>query len=402
MVQRYDYLSIVSKVVIAIVKIFYIGTSISWGAMPWGRIHRTYINPRALGMGDAFTAISRDYSAVLYNPAALARRVDTEVNLSIDISASDAFYSFYKDLESASKLPSSQQFSSYYNVLTKNYGRSFLARLGLFHGAIAAPGWGLMVIPADVTYEMTVVNQAFPSIMSRFYGDTTVAFGIGRRIHMEDVEGKLDWGVTGKFVNRAYMNMDFTILDLVLNSNLFSSSFLTEGYTLDFELGFLYTPFLSDEGFGALLQLARPTFSLVVRNLLGGEFHNRWGLWTSTNNSGGQKPEPLYRVLDIGTVWEYPEFWIFGGRGALDIRNIGHPQFSFKKGLHLGFEFDWTVSSWWRGQYRVGINQGYLTYGMSALFTIFRLDLVSFGEEVGSENHPLENRTIMARFNMEF
>jgi hypothetical protein len=67
----------------------------------------------------------------------------------------------------------------------------------------------------------------------------------------------------------------------------------------------------------------------------------------------------------------------------------------------LGFEFDWTMTSWWKGSYRIGVNQGYPTLGASALFLLFNLDAVTYGEEVGTFNQPKENRVYMLKFNMD-
>jgi len=60
------------------------------------------------------------------------------------------------------------------------------------------------------------------------------------------------------------------------------------------------------------------------------------------------------------------------------------------------------VTSWWKGQYRVGYSQGYMTAGLSALFTIFNLDLVTYAEELGTKNTPLENRYYMLKASMNF
>ncbi|MCX7675308.1 MAG: hypothetical protein N2Z70_05700, partial [Bdellovibrionaceae bacterium] len=208
-----------------------------------------------------------------------------------------------------------------------------------------------------------------------------------------------DRGVTIKGVHRAYMNLDFNALDLALNSNVLDKQNLSAGYTLDLDYGILYSPFLSDDGWQGWLQLARPTFSFVARNILGGEFKQASSLG---GNNSNQRPEPLYRTFDFGSRWEYPEFSIFRGRGALDLRHIGHPQWTLRKGLHLGFEFDWDIASWWRGQYRVGLGQGYLSAGASALFAVFRLDLVTYGEELGVEPYTKENRVYMVRMNLDF
>ena len=86
----------------------------------------------------------------------------------------------------------------------------------------------------------------------------------------------------------------------------------------------------------------------------------------------------------------------------MDVRDIGHPLFSLKKGLHVGFEFDWTVASWWKGHYNVGLSQGFWTAGLGAEFAWFNLNVVSYAEDVGPYNFPKESRIYMARFNLDF
>ncbi len=111
--------------------------------------------------------------------------------------------------------------------------------------------------------------------------------------------------------------------------------------------------------------------------------------------------ERLYRRIDIGSRWEYPSIGVFQPRGLLDIRDIGHPNWNLYKGLHLGVEVDWKMYNWWKGAYRLGVNQGYLTLGLSAKLGWFNLDLATWGEEVGTYNTRTENRRFMAKFNLE-
>lgn len=86
----------------------------------------------------------------------------------------------------------------------------------------------------------------------------------------------------------------------------------------------------------------------------------------------------------------------------MDFRDLGHPNANFRKSLHLGFEFDWTVKNWWKGAYRVGLNQGFFTAGLSAKFACFNLDLVTYGEDVGTYSTPLENRMYSTRLNLNW
>lgn len=349
-------------------------------------------------MGDAFVAIADDYNALFYNPAGLARREYGQVDLSLDFSMAASFTKFYKDVADAGKVTGteSQKIASYTSLLQSYYGKQFSLRAGLFEGTWVRPGWGVAVIPMDMTIDLVVHNTVGPSIDVRSYFDTTVAYGYGADI--KGVEGRLSWGATGKFINRGFASKQVLPLDLAADSNVIKKEDLQEGYTIDADLGLLYTPFLPSDGLLSYFRLARPTFGAVLRNVADLGFGRSLKL---LNKEATAAPERMYRVLDVGTKFEYPNLWIFSGRGALDIRDIGHPNFSLKKGFHLGFEFDWRVASWWKGAYRIGVSQSYPTLGFSALFTYFNLDLVTYGEDVGTYDSPRENRMYMAKLNID-
>lgn len=362
-------------------------------------IHHHYQSPRALGMGDAFVAVANDYSSIFYNPAGLARLEDGQINLSMDFSGSSSIGKFVTDVSNLGKATYANddaKYTAFGNFLQDKYGSHYSGRFGLFEGIWVRPHWGIAVLPVDFSVDMEIHNQGVPAIDYRAYLDTTIAYGYGTDI--KGVPGRLSWGTTVKFINRGFSAKQFTALDLVADTNLFSKDDLREGFTIDADLGVLYTPDLPAEGIMSALRLAKPTFGAVVRNAADYGFGSSLKLLNKTKT---QAPEKLYRVIDIGTKWEYPSFWLFGGRGVLDIRDILHPYFNTRRALHAGLEFDWSLTSWWKGQYRVGINQGYWTGGLSALFTVFRLDLVSYGEDVGYFGSAKENRIYMAKLNID-
>ena len=377
------------------------------GASAWAQesgvsntIHHQYESPRALGMGDAFIAVANDYNALFYNPAGLARREDGELNLFLDLAASASFLTAQKDFQDAAATTGTdtQKLTAAVAAIEKYYGKTFSLRTSPINGVLVRPGWGVGFIPADLSLELTMHQNVGPAINLSVYLDSTLAIGYGSDFRGMSA-GRMSWGVTGKLVNRGYFSKTVTALELATNPNLVSAQDLREGYTIDGDVGFLYTPHLPSDGIFSVLRLARPTFGAVVRNVGETGFKNSFKL---INKLQTDAPEKLYRVLDIGTKWEYPSAWIFGGRGVLDIRDINHPYWNWHKGTHLGFEFDWAVSSWWKGNYRVGLSQGYLTAGVSALFTIFNLDLVTFSEDVGTFSQSVENRMYMARLNLNF
>lgn len=360
-------------------------------------IHHLYQSPRPLGMGDAFIAVVNDYNAIFYNPAGLARREDGEINLSLDLSASASFQKFANDVSNAGSgaANDTEKIQAYSNLLQNYYGKQFSLRTGLMEGIWVRPHWGIALLPADFTLDLQVHNVGSPALDVRSYADTTFAYGYGNDI--KGVEGRLSWGVTGKFVNRAFASKQVLPVDLALDSNYLKKEDLQEGYTVDADIGILYTPFLPSEGLLSYMRLAKPTFGAVLRNAGNVGFGRSL---KAINKLSTAAPEPLYRVLDVGAKFEYPNFSIFSGRGTLDVRDIGHPNFSWRKGFHLGFEFDWAVASWWRGAYRIGVNQGYPTLGVSALFTLFNLDLLTYGEDIGTYSAPKENRMYMLKLNI--
>ncbi|HRO66947.1 MAG TPA: hypothetical protein PL182_05235, partial [Pseudobdellovibrionaceae bacterium] len=345
-------------------------------------------------------AVANDYNALFYNPAGLARRDDGEMNLFIDLGASGTFPGVNKDIQTAQKTEGSDsdKQQAMLDAIEKNYGKTLGLRVTPMGAMIVRPNWGFAVLPADLTLEGTLHRSVGPSIDTTVYMDSTFAFGYG-----DDFRGlrsgRLSWGVTGKFINRAYFSKAVSFVELASDSNLVKSSDFREGFGVDADLGFLYTPVLPSEGFLSLFRLAKPSFGLVVRNLAETKFSNSLKL---VNKEKTEAPEQMYRVIDIGTRWEYPSFWLFGGRGVMDFRDIMHPAVNLRKSLHLGFEFDWTVASWWKGAYRVGLNQGYMTGGVSAMFTFFNLDVVTYGENVGTYSKPEENRMYSARLNINW
>ncbi len=363
-------------------------------------IHHSYRSPRAMGMGDAYVAVANDYSALFYNPAGLARREDGQVNLSINLAGSPSGVDFYSDVDKAQngQGTDSEKAQRLLEIIEKNYGKTYSLRLAPVEAVWVRPKWGVGFIPADISIEMTMHQQIGPAINSTVYADSTLALGYGDDIKSV-AHGRLSWGITGKMVNRGWASKSIAAVELAADSKIFEKEDLREGYTIDADLGLLWTPELPSEGLLWWLRATRPTFGLVVRNMAETGFGQSLKL---LNKDSNQAPEKLYRVVDVGTRWEYPSAWILGGRGVLDIRDINHPNWSWRKGTHLGFEFDWTVASWWKGHYRVGLSQGFWTAGLSAELAVFNLDFVSYADDVGTFNTAKESRIYAVKLNMDF
>ena len=68
----------------------------------------------------------------------------------------------------------------------------------------------------------------------------------------------------------------------------------------------------------------------------------------------------------------------------------------------MGAELDWFVANWWKGAYRLGINQGYFTGGISMKFIWFQLDVATWADEIGTKDSPKENRRFMVEMSLDF
>lgn len=365
------------------------------------RIHHQYQSVRAMGMGDAFVAVANDYSALFYNPAGLARREDSEINLSLEGGLTPKFIEFGKDLSNASQTPGtdSAKQEAIMSAIQKVYGETYGFRFTPMAGIWARPKWALGVIPLDLSMEVIPHQQVGPSLDTTVYADTTVAMAWAQDVHWLS-NARTSIGVTGKFVNRGFFSKGINAIEIAADSNLIKSTDLKEGYTVDADVGMIVTPEIPGEGwFWQAMKLARPSFGAVVRNIGEVGFGQSLKLF---NKEKSDKPERLYRVIDLGSKFELPQLGIFSGRAVADMRDIMHPRFSPRKGLHLGAEFDWRMTSWWKGQWRVGVNQGYFTAGFSALLGVFNLDLATYGEDVGTYTTPKQNRVYQMKMSLNF
>ncbi len=362
------------------------------------RIHQPYLSPRIMGMGGAFIAVADDYNALYHNPAGLARLEHWQMNFSTEVALTTDFFKLVSDIDKASIEGSeSDEIENISKILKNVYGSHYMLRSSPLAGTWVWPRWGIGFIPMDLTIDLSAHQQAFPAINAVAYADSTLAFGYGKDFPWFR-NARYSMGVTGKIINRAFMSKSLSALDFKENTSFFRSEDAKEGLTADFDIGMLYTPDLPHTGILSWFRHARPTFGAVVRNVLDYGYSSKLNLFKDS----GDNPERLYRTLDLGSRWEYPSFWVFQPRGVLDIKNIGHPHSTrFLKMVHLGWELGWKMYSWWKGSYQIGLNQGYLTAGLSARFAFFNLDLVTYGEDVGTKNKAKENRIWMIKLNIE-
>lgn len=355
-------------------------------------IHQDYVSTRALGMGNAFTAVCDDYSTMFYNPAGLGKLQSGTINMFINAGASSSFLPLYNDIKGISGSSNAQKTTSAMAVIDKHYGENYFSRFGL-GGIWARPRWAVAVIPLDLELNMSIHQAIGPTLNVEANQVTTIAYAYGRPVKWSQRDDWY-WGVLAKAKYRGYFNKNLSATELATSSELFRASEAKEGLGLDADLSLLYEPKV-ESGF---FHTVAPSFSFVVRNVLDLGYKQNLHLI----NKESTEPPKSGRTFDFGSKWQLPKWSIFTVRGMLDIRDVGHRYWSPVKGVHVGAEFDWNIASWWRGGWRIGLNQGYWTAGFTGKFLAFMLDLASWGEEVGTKDSKQENRRYMLNASIDF
>jgi hypothetical protein len=358
-------------------------------------IHHQYESARAEGMGNAFTAVADDYSAMFYNPAALANFEEGEMNFGLGVMADKDVYGFYTGLKNASGTTDANgsNAQALSDFLTSKYGKHFSARAPTLSWIWTRPRWSIAVIPADLSLELGIHQAITPAAAVIATQDTTIAYGRGWNIPVSS--GKLAIGGMLKTIYRAYFNRFISSADLALNSNVIKASDAAEGFTADGDIGVLYSFHVPKSGF---FHMIRPSVGATVHNIANYGFTSNFHVI----DKNSLQPPSDQRRFDVGTKFELPDWWIFKTRFAMDERDIGHDNWTFVKGSHAGLEFLWKLYGWWQGGWRVGISQGYLSAGFSAKLGIFALDLVTYGEEIGPSGSSQSNRRYAMRAALDF
>lgn len=358
--------------------------------------HHT-LSVRALGMGGAISAAADDFNALAFNPAALANLKEFQIHGTIGAGLDDDVKTLFDDISSAGDgaANETEETEAIVDAIEKQFGKRPYLRVTPLYGAWVWKNWGFSFTPADITVDLGVNQQVGPSIDTTTTVDTSFLMGYAREVKSR--KAKISWGVTGKLIHRIFYQDTLTAAQLAEDDEFFRSEDADEGLTFDLDVGILFTPKPPGSGFFSFLKYVRPTFSLVGRNLIDYGFTTNFNL--VDENSG--EPPKLQRRFDFGSKWELPKLWVFHPRFVFDIRDMGHDNWTFKKGYHAGFELEWIVGNWLRGAYRVGLNQGYLTAGVTAKLAWFELGVATWGEEIGTGDNTDESRRFLVNLSMD-
>ena len=362
-------------------------------------IQQSYVSTRALAMGNAFGPVVDDYSAIFYNPAALAKRKDGDLHLPLRAGMSDGLQDFLTDVDDATSIgDEDEEVDAINELIQKNFGEQLHLRASLPSGFLVRPNWGLAVLPGEVSADIAFHRGVGPTVNVNVYADTQVAFAYAGEGKLGSRDNKFYWGSTVFALHRVFASQALNATTLADDAEVFDESIAAEGLTVDAHVGFLFEPAIPNKRFFKFLEYAKPTFSFVVRNIADYGFPINLGVV----NDEEKEPPKLQRRIDTGAKFDLPKLWVFEPKFAFEVRDILHENWSFVKGTHVGAELYWQMFDWWMGYWSVGLNQGYYTAGIGAKFSLFQIDVATWGEEAGSDDDPIESRRYMVELSLDF
>lgn len=322
---------------------------------------------RALGMGDAYTALADDASALSYNPAGLARVRGLNWKVfSIHAGASGLeAYNKIKDLNN------SGSGSGLSDTIDKLYGDHVWSGIGgesVFYMPMLAVG-----VYNRTDALIKVDNPVYPALYTEVINDYGYTAGIGVPL--------------GPFM-QAGMNLRYikrTGARLPLGASLLAD--LDMDKLKDRVTGW-GTGYAADTGVNIVLPAPffTATLSAVWKNMGKTNFKsdNLTQVLPSDDNN-----------ITLGAALKF-DTPLLSIAPAVDFQNLNRTDIQLARKLNLGIEIGLPLVD-----IRGGFREGYYTAGAGVNLGLFRVDVATYGVELGAYPGQIEDRRYVAEFTME-
>lgn len=332
---------------------------------------RFYRGVRPLGMGDAFTAVADDENALFYNPAGLSK-IDSitfgVVNPLVEASAKSIDLAYDAD---------DTDFDDTAEVV--ELMRDYIGEHQHFRGALLPhvgfniAGYGVMVgVLAQATLDAEIRNPTWPEADVDYIYDRGLVAGVGGRIPFLD----LRLGGTLKYISRSSLSEMYTATDIADDD--FEDDFeddLNDGSAVALDLGLIYKiPWI---------EWAETDVGFTVQHLPEMRFGDAVDQETQAN-------------LGIAAKKGFGGFNVVTAMDYIDLAHTIGEDRDFAKHLHMGVELELPLIL----SLRLGLNQGYLSYGISADLWALKIDFSGYTEEAGAHAGQRDDRRYVGQITL--
>lgn len=323
---------------------------------------------RPLGMGGAFTAIADDFNAVYFNPAGLASIQGFTLGLldpTVGVSENTVdLYNDFEDIDSDDVTEVAELMREYVGE-NNHVDAAFDLHLGF---KVKDAGVMITAIGQSAS-NIRIRNPVNPEAQITSINDYGGVLSMG--VSVPGIKG-LKLGASLKAVCRRSLN-EFYSATVIADDDLgdLIDDDIEEGSGVSADLGAIYS--------FSLLKITDVSLGVTGMNLPEMDFGDAMDAKTQINTGVALRQKivgfTLTEAIDIYDVTD----------------NICEDS-SFEKKVHLGAElkFPWLISL------RAGLNQGYYTAGATVDFKIIKIDVASYGEEIGVIAGQKEDRRYSA------
>lgn len=321
---------------------------------------------RALGMGEAYTALVNNGDALFYNPAGLAKVVGINwriLSLRAGTDREDA-YTLVEDLQGGNE-------DDLADLIDELYGEQVWFGVGA-SSIFTAPMFGFGIYShtdALIRADNPVSTQLYTSIIND-YG-YVLGFGI-------PIAPVFHAGFNLRYVKRTGDRLPWGAGSLAdLDTSLIESRVLGwgRGYGADF---------------GANLILPLPLFTATIA-----------ATWRNIGRTTFRSGDPNSTIpadendITVGAalLFNTP---VVGVAPTVDFRYLNRSDIQLTRKINLGIEIDLPLID-----IRGGFREGYWTAGLGLSLGLFQIDLATYGAELGEYPGQIEDRRYVAEFTME-
>ena len=321
---------------------------------------------RALGMGDAYTALADDSSSLFYNPAGLARVRGINLKFfSLRVGAGGIeSYEKIKDLDS-------EEDEAYAEALRELYGEHVWSGAG-GQLALTLPMLGVGVYN-HLDALIQVNNPVYPEIYTSVINDYGYVLGFG--IPIAPV---LHVGANLKYIKRSGARVPYgasVVADLDPDKLYDNITGWGKGYGADLGMNFV---------------IPAPFFDAV----LSGVWKNVGGISFKSSDPNANIPsEQNDMTLGVALKFDTP---LLSVAPAVDVRYLNREDLQLARKLNFGIEIGIPLID-----IRGGFHEGYYTAGVGVNLGLFRVDAATYGVELGAYPGQIEDRRYALEFTME-